>query len=93
MKELYEEEFIDWWLEKYHDTNLDKIAELHPEWILEPQKHNMTFYNTYACSQEQHDEWYQWAIGRIMQHRRCGKKRAIRGFAFDYLNVSPTIRE
>jgi hypothetical protein len=87
---LTEEEFINWWLEKYHNTNLEEVIQKHPEW--KNEDHSRDFYTTYAVTQEQHDEWYEWAIQRIMKHYRYGKKMAQKQFAFPYLNVSPTVK-
>jgi len=90
---LTEEEFIDWWLEKYHNTNIEQVQKDHPEWMKDPQAHSRDFYQTYACTQEQHDEWYEWAIERIMKHYRLSKKRAKRDFALSYINVAPTVKD
>lgn len=92
-KELTEEHFINWWLEKYHDTNLDKIIEANPSWKENPPDHTREFYEAYQCTQEQHDEWYDWAIETVMKHFRWGKKRAKKEFLWTYLNVSPMIKQ
>ena len=89
---LTETEIIDWWLDKYHNTNLDKVKRDHPEWEKDPEKHSRDFYQTYAVTTEQHNEWYDWFIKRVMKHYKIGKKRAIKDTAIDYLNVSPTVK-
>ena len=90
---LTEEEFIDKWLTDYHNTNLREVLENHPEWMENMADGSREFYKTYAVTNEQHDEWYAWAIQRIMKHYRYGKKRAEKAFAFPYLNVSPTVNQ
>ena len=89
--QLTEEEFINWWLEKYHATNLTKVLKLHPEWETNPEKHTRDFYYTYRVTQAQHDEWYEWAIGRFRSYYRWSKKRSIKAFCFPYLNVAPSV--
>ena len=88
---LTEELFVNWWLEKYHDTNLDKVLENHPEWQDDPPSHSREFYAAYTVTDEQHDEWYAWAIQKVMKHYRYGKKRAERDFCLPYLDVSPMV--
>jgi len=112
--ELTEEEFINWWLKKYHNTDLNGVRKAHPKWtksekrkpkpkyfpywlwylfIKDINKYTRDFYKTYAVTQEQHDEWYEWAINRIAKYYRYSKKRAKRMFCWDYLNVAPSIKD
>jgi len=91
-KPLTEEYFINWWLEKYHHTNLTKVMEEHPEWADDPPSHSMEFYAAYPCTQEEHDVWYEWAIDVIAKHYRISKKSAKQRFSLPYLNVSPTVQ-
>jgi len=91
-KLLTEEEFINWWLRKYHNTDIEGVKEAHPEWMDDPQKHTRDFYRTYAVTREQHDEWYAWAIKRLMKYYSMGRKRAEKSFCMDYLNVAPNIQ-
>ncbi len=91
MKEkLTEEEFINKWLE-YHNITLEEILDNNPEWKKDPQSHTRDFYEQYAVTQEQHDEWYDWAIERLSKYYRFSKKYCKRMFALSYLNVSPNI--
>ena len=93
-KELTEEMFLDWWLEKYHNTSIKKIQEEHPEWNdKNPDYNSRIFYETYPCTQAQHDEWYKWAIDTVAKHLRCSKKYAKRQFCFVYLNTAPNVKE
>ena len=50
------------------------------------------WYKKYAVTQEQHDEWYEWAIGEICKKTRMKRKYAERSFAFDYLNLAPAVK-
>ena len=94
-KNVTGEYFIDWWLEKYHNTNHEKILKDHPDWkkAMDDKTFNSrTFYEAYQCTQDQHDEWYDWAISEVMRIWRVGKKQAKKDFAFPYLNTSPMIK-
>ena len=87
------EYFINKWLKDYHNTNLDEVTKLHPEWENNPREHIHDFYKKYAVTKEQHDEWHEWAIKEIMRIWRISKKRAERAFTFDYLNCAPNTKE
>src|SRR6056297_2745856 len=92
-QKVTEEDLLNWWLGKYHDTSVKKVMEDHPEWDVGSKEwDSRIFYDTYPCTQEQHDQWYDWAIETIMKDFRIrSKKRAQKDFAFVYLNTSPKI--
>ena len=86
------EYFLDWWLDKYHNTNPEKVLEDHPEWAeaIEAGKFDSReFYEAYPVTKEQHDEWHEWAISEVMRIFGYSKKRARQIFAFTYLNCAP----
>ena len=91
-KELTEEYVINWWLEKYHNTNLDQVLKDHPEWD-DGENHSRDFYNTYAVTQKQHDEWHKWFIDTVAKTHGTSKKWARKNTCFDYLNVAPSIKD
>jgi hypothetical protein len=85
-KELDAEDFYNAWLYKYHNITVRELIEKEPELCK-----TSAWYRKYAVTQEQHDEWYDWAITKIAKHRRCSKKIAKKLFCFEYLNLSPSI--
>ena len=87
-KELSESDFYNWWLQKYHNTTIEEIIEKEPELAKTSE-----WYKKYTVTEEQHDEWYQWAIQTVMKHYHWTKKEAIRRFCFAYLNVAPTVKK
>jgi len=87
------EEFIDLWLVPYHGITLQEVKDTHPEWMKEPQKHTRDFYDKYAVTQEQRNEWYKKAIEKIMKHYRFSKRHSERAFAWYYNNCAPTVKE
>jgi len=87
-KQLSEEDFYNWWLQKYHGITATELIEKEPELCK-----TSDWYKKYAVTQAQHDEWYEWAIVTIMKNQRCSKKTAQRLFCFEYLNLSPNIKD
>ena len=84
-KELTEADIINWWMGPYFGVTIEKAFEDNP-WT-----DARDFYRRYQCTQEQHDEWYEWAINVISKYYRCGKKAARMKFVWDYLNLAPSI--
>lgn len=116
MKKVNDSDLINWWLEKYHNTNLDKIKETHPEWKnaedafvlmqenlkdFSPEqqmeisdnmhKASREFYETYAVTDAQHDEWNAWAKEYVRKVTKMSKKYIDRAWWSVYLNCSPQI--
>ena len=90
---ITQEDAINWWLDKYHSTSLEQILEENPAWAESPSKHSREFYQKYAVTQEQHDEWHEWFITTVMKQWRMGRKRAERNSTLDYLDIAPTIKD
>lgn len=88
MKEKLSEEYIiEGWLKKYHGLTIAELVKNEPELV----KSHLWF-KKYAVSQEEHDEWYQWAIKELCKSTGMSKKMVERSFAFNYLNVAPDIK-
>lgn len=93
-KELTEKDIINYWLEKYHNTNMDKIASEHPDWRNDnPEYNSCIFYEAYPVTQEQHDEWRAWLLKKLMWFTGMGKKYCERAMWAVYLNTAPNIKE
>lgn len=90
-KTVDEKDLVNWWLEKYHNTNIDKVLEENPEWKENPQEHTREFYEKYKVTQEQHDEWEKWAKEHIRKVTKYPKKMIDKGWWAVYLNCSPSI--
>ena len=87
-KKLTTEFIMDYWLQKYHNINIQWLIENEPELIKSPE-----WYKKYAVTQAEHDEWYDLAIDYMSKYYKRSKKRIKRDFCFDYLNCSPTIKK
>ena len=92
MRKLVEQEdLINWWLEKYHNTNLKQVEKDHPEWMDNPKAHTREFYSTHPVTQEQHDEWEKWAKEYTKKVTGVKGKLFDRGWCWVYLDCSPQI--
>lgn len=76
------------WLQKYHGITAAELLEKEPELCKTSE-----WFKKYAVTQAQHDEWYEWAIAELCKAFHCSRKAVIRSFAFDYLNIAPSIKE
>lgn len=85
-KELKEEDFYNAWLQKYHGITIEELIEKEPELCKASE-----WYKKYAVTQEQHDDWYEWAITTLMKHYRWSRKSAQKNFCFEYLNLAPNV--
>lgn len=88
---MNEEDFLDKWLGDYHNTSVKKVMSDNPQWD-DGKDHSQDFYSSHKVTQEQHDEWYEWAINKVAKKLRCSKKLAKVKFSFAYLNVSPSTK-
>lgn len=79
---------MDWWLNKYHNISIQWLMENEPELCKSPD-----WYKKYAVTEEQHDEWYNWAIDYMSKYYKMSKKMTKKRFCFDYLNCSPTVKK
>jgi hypothetical protein len=92
MKKLVnDEDLINWWLKKYHNTNLEQVKKDHPEWLEKPAEHTRDFYAAYMVTQEQHDEWEKWAKEYTKKVTGLSKAFIDRSWWTVYLNISPQI--
>lgn len=57
--ELTQELFINWWLEKYHNTNMNKAKEDHPQWKKAEEDYNDLKMNRSKYSEEEEKAIYQ----------------------------------
>jgi len=83
---LTQEFIMNWWLKKYHNISVKWLLENEPEFVKTPH-----WYTKYAVTQEQHDEWYNWAINYMSKYYKMPKQYIKRNFGFDYLNCSPAV--
>ena len=90
---ITEKELINWWLDKYHNTNMDEVKASHPEWMKDPSAHSRDFYQEYAVTQEQHDEWNEWAKETLRKSTGYSKKYIDKAWPWVYLNVSPSVKK
>lgn len=92
-KQIEATELINLWLEKCHGVKFEHIFKVHPEWEKDEEKYTRDFYQTYAVTQEQHDQWYEEAITLMSKRLKMSKKSIKNQFTFTYLNVAPSIKK
>jgi hypothetical protein len=85
---LTAEYIMEGWLKKYHGLTVQELMEKEPELVKTPD-----WYKKYAVTNEQHDEWYEWAISEMSKNLKVSKKTVKRMFAIEYLNLSPSIKD
>lgn len=86
-KELTEEDFINEWMIPYHGITIEEAYEK------DPWPDSRTFYQRYAVTQEQHDQWNDKAKEMFGHHFRLSKSNVDRHWGLTYLNVSPTVKQ
>lgn len=85
------EELLNLWLEKYHNITFQQVKDTHPEWVEHPEEHTRDFYNKYAVTQEQHDEWVKEAKELLRKKYKMSKRMVDKGWWSVYLNCSPSV--
>jgi len=85
---MTEEYLINGWLQKYHGITVAELMEKEPELVK-----TSDWYRKYEVTNEQHDEWYEWAIKELQEYYGGSKKYIKRSFAFGYLNCSPSVKK
>jgi len=90
--ELSGNDLINWWLLRYHKTNIEYEFACNPKY----KSNNDLFYRKFMVTQKQHDRWYKW-FNRIVDRehkKRYGFARTKSfGKGLIYLNVSPMVEE
>lgn len=93
MKKVNPDDLVNWWLDKYHNTNLTEVLKHNPEWKDNPNEHTRDFYRKYEVTQEQHDEWQEWAKEYVREITKLSKKMINHSWPGIYLNCAPNVKE
>ena len=72
---------------KCHGLTVAQLIKKEPPEVLQSPE----WFQKYAVTQAQHDEWYEEAIDLLKKRTRFSKKFIKRSFAFDYVNCAPDI--
>lgn len=87
MKTIDREILLDWWLQKYHNTNCKEIIEKYPKEELA----QATWFKLFPVTQEQEDEWITWAKKYIKKTLRMSNEMLERQWPYVYLDCSPYV--
>jgi hypothetical protein len=79
-------ELQNYWLAKYHNTNVNEVLLKHPE-----ETKTSKWYDLYPVTQEQHDEWEAWAKEYIRKRTKLSKKLIEHDWCWIHLDASPNI--
>ena len=85
ISKLTENDVVNWWLKKYHNTTLEVVFEK------TPKLESRDFYASFKVTEEQHDEWREWLVKTLMKETRMSRKYIERGLWAVYLNTSPSV--
>jgi hypothetical protein len=89
MKQVEREILLDWWLQKYHNTNCKEIIEKYPKETLE----NPDWFKMFPVTKDQEKEWIDWAKKYIKNVTKMGKYLLERQWPYVYLDCSPYVIE
>lgn len=84
---LTNNDIIEYWLLKFHGLTVKELMEKEPELVKSP-----TWFQNYPVTQEQHDDWVQWAIKSISKDQKLSKKYVSRNWQLIYLDTAPTVK-
>lgn len=87
MKTVDIDDLRNGWL-KYHNTNVDEVLLKHPEEAKTPK-----WYELYAVTQEQHDEWEKWAKEYVRKTCKVSKKLVEHDWCWIHLDAAPDIKK
>ena len=87
-KEIFWEDIVNGWL-KYHDLTVEQLIAKHPKEVLS----SPDWFKLYPVTQEQHDEWKEWAIQEVAKAKHLPVKYVRSKFAFTYLDTAPNVKD
>lgn len=78
----------EWWLKKYFNKTVQDVIKEHPEDVHSPE-----WFKHYQVTQEQYDEWEDWAINAIAKDKNLGYNYVKNNWGFVSLDAAPMIKE
>ena len=86
MKQVNREDLLNGWL-KYHNTTVEEVIKKHPKEVLESAE----WFKLYPVTQEQEDEWVNWAKKHIKKVTKLSNAIIERSWGLVYLDCSPYV--
>jgi hypothetical protein len=87
-KQITRDEILNGWL-KYHNTTVEEVIKKHTtEELSSPD-----WFKIYEVTQEQHDEWQNWAKELIRKRYKYSKKMVDKGWWIVYFDNAPNIKK
>lgn len=78
---------LDWWLQKYHNTNCDELIKKYPKEILE----NTDWFKMFPVTEAQEKEWIKWAKSYVKKETKMSKFFLEKQWPYIYLDCSPYV--
>jgi len=87
--ETTREDLLDWWLSKYHNTNVNELIKKHTEQELS----TTDWFKLYPVTKEQEQEWVDWAKKKLMKEYKVSSKEIFDKayWCWIYLDCSPYV--
>jgi hypothetical protein len=89
MKQVYREDLLDWWLMKYHNTNVKELIDKYPKEVLSSPE----WFKMFPVTEEQKDEWVKWAKDHIRKTTKISKTMVDRQWHYIFLDCAPYVIE
>lgn len=86
MKQINREDLLNGWLVKYHNITAQEVVEKYPK-----EAKSAKWFDLFKVTQEQHDEWVEWAKDFIKKETKMKKYMFDRQWGMIYLDCSPSI--
>ena len=87
MKKIERNVLMDWWLQKFHNTNIEEVITTHPKEVLE----SPDWFKLFPCTQEQCDEWEMWAKDYLRKEGKFPQRMVDRGWGLVFLDCAPYV--
>ena len=94
-KDIDTESIVDSWLFEYHGTTMEEVSKgytKNKDGEYDPAD-TSKFYNDYAITQEQHDEWEDMIYKVLPKKLGMSKNLFERSWAMTRLNCAPSIKQ
>ena len=92
-KKVDENILLNEWLIVFHGVDIEEVKKAHPEWEKEPERHSRDFFIAYAVTNEEYNEWEEWAKKYIKKITRYPMKYIDRQFCWVALQIGPIIKK
>jgi len=87
---LGELDIFNWWLGKFFNTNMADVRKDNPQWKDDSDKDSAEFYEKYAVTKEQMEEFDKYFYKEVPKLLKVTQKYWKRSGWLTYLNTAPS---